>query len=97
MLFLGDLENDENDKTSDVYGQLLTRYGIYLKSDVIMLPHHGAGSNGNSDNQAFYKTVGAKIGIISSYVAYRHLHPKIEALNSFCGNKLQTCTLGKEL
>ena len=93
MLFLGDLENEKSN--TFVYDSLMLLGGTVLKSDVIMLPHHGSSTNGNGENVDFYELVDAKYGIISSHIASTHQHPRIKALNSFCGREVEACTIGK--
>lgn len=95
MLFLGDLENEgSGTPVNSVYGRLSSLGKTVLKSDVIMLPHHGSGTNGNGDNVAFYRLVEAEHGIISSHITYTHQHPRVTALNSFCYYSVATCIIG---
>merc|ERR1712066_338543 len=78
MLFAGDLEEE------DVWEQL-TDANIDLKADVLMIPHHGSGTNGNPFLE-FYKQVNAHYGIISSHILGKGntRHPRTETIAAFC-------------
>ena len=66
-----------------------------LRANVLMIPHHGSDSEGNGENEDFYKEVKAEYGVISSYVASVHRHPKIKPLENFCrGAGVSRCNIG---
>ena len=88
MLFLGDLEDspaisDPQTAKEPVIENLIKKHKVDLKANVIMIPHHGSGNNGNGEKN-LYEVVGAKSAIISSHIESTHDHPRRKTIQAFC-------------
>ena len=94
MLFFGDLENDETSGSKlNVFDKLAEEDPAKLKANVVMIPHHGSDNNGNGE-WAFYETIGASHGIISSHIEDINEHPKVKTIQSFCQiPNINTCDI----
>ena len=76
MLFLGDFESS--------YDILLSAYLNEIRDhDIVMIPHHGAASNGNP-NKNFYELVKPTYAIVSAEIDSNNKHPKMETLQAIC-------------
>ena len=94
MLFLGDLEDSPaitgKPKIPVVQNlvDLHKKNKVNLKSNVIMIPHHGSGNNGNGEKN-LYEAVGASSAVISSHITNSHDHPKRKTIESFCHDSVE--------
>ena len=112
MLFLGDFEGEESyealyeaaQRYKSEYTRKKQKTKLHptlaegLVSDVVMVPHHGSGSNGNGD-RTFYDKVQANHYIISSDPLSRNGHPRcevVDSIRSYIETKIPKNTIGDE-
>ena len=92
MLFLGDLEDGDKKPVVDPFVEKY-KTNDQLKANVIMIPHHGSGKNGNG-NSTLYEVVEATSAIISSHIESTHDHPKRKTIEAFCyGVEIESCDI----
>ena len=60
--------------------QLIERYGEELKSDILLVPHHGSHS---SSSEAFIRSVSPELAIVSSGFKNSFRHPHQVVLDRF--------------
>lgn len=62
--------------------KLLAEARLQLRSDVVLVPHHG--SDGSSD-PGFVAATGAKLALVSSGADNRFRHPRLPVVQRWCG------------
>merc|ERR1712212_571597 len=86
MLFLGDFESS--------YDILLSAYVNEIRDhDIVMIPHHGAASNGNP-NKNFYELVKPTYAIVSAEIDSNNKHPKWRPCKQYVVHPLKLLNQG---
>lgn len=67
--------------------QLLTHYGDLLRSEVVLVPHHGSAG---SSSEAFIAAVNPQVALISSGFQNRFRHPRPDVLERYRNAGAQT-------
>ena len=85
VLLTGDIEHQ-------VETLLVTAYGEQLRSDVLIVPHHGSRS---SSSVEFLSTVQATYAIVSAGIANRYGHPHQQVMNRYTDADTQVLTTAR--